>query len=135
MDDRDKNLIIRLRKAGKSYANISKATGIRKETIGAFCRANSIEPTHPIFQSGICPECGKAVEQPSRGRKRTFCSEACRRTWWHKNEIFSNRSEKKTHKVICICCGKEFIAHKSSRKFCSLNCYYQSRFGAVIDEQ
>lgn len=134
MDERDKQIITTLRQAGRTYAEIEKATGLQQKTIGAYCRKAGIEPLEMKIPEGICPECGKHVEQPSRGRRRTFCSEACRRTWWNKHGILSRRSDDVTHHVRCKCCGKEFIAYRPGRKYCSYDCYITSRFGAVSHE-
>lgn len=135
MDIQEKNLITTLRRSGKSYTDIEKITGIRRETVGAFCRSNNIVPERPDFIDGICPECGKGIEQPKRGHHKTFCSESCRRSWWKKNRNYSNPSAENTHVIRCHHCGKEFISYKSDRKFCTHSCYIHSRFGADKDEQ
>ena len=35
--------------------------------------------------SGFCPECGGPVYQKPKGRRKKFCSEACRFAWKNKH--------------------------------------------------
>ena len=77
---------------------------------------------------GFCPECGKAVYQNPRGRRKKFCSDACRFAW--KNKHPKPENWKSTRVAICPVCGKEFLAsreYKSKRKYCSHACANRGR--------
>ena len=77
---------------------------------------------------GFCPECGKAVYQNLRGRRKKFCSDACRFAW--KNKHPKPENWKSTRTAVCPVCGKEFLAsreYKSKRKYCSHACANRGR--------
>ena len=77
---------------------------------------------------GFCPECGKAVYQNPRGRRKKFCSDACRFAW--KNKHPKPENWKSTRTAVCPVCGKEFLAsreYKSKRKYCSHTCANRGR--------
>ena len=77
---------------------------------------------------GFCPECGKAVYQKPRGRRKKFCSDACRLNW--KNKHPKPENWKSTRTAVCPVCGKEFLAsreYKSKRKYCSHACVNRGR--------
>ena len=77
---------------------------------------------------GFCPECGKAVYQKPRGRRKKFCSDACRLNW--KNKHPKPENWKSTRTAVCPVCGKEFLAsreYKSKRKYCSHACANRGR--------
>ena len=77
---------------------------------------------------GFCPECGKAVYQNPRGRRKKFCSDACRFAW--KNKHPKPENWKSTRIAVCPSCGKEFLVsreYKSKRKYCSHACANRGR--------
>lgn len=77
---------------------------------------------------GFCSECGKAVCQNPRGRRKKFCSEACRFAW--KNKHPKPENWKSTRIAVCPVCAKEFLAsreYKSKRKYCSHACANRGR--------
>ena len=77
---------------------------------------------------GFCPECGKAVYQNPRGRRKKFCSDACRFAW--KNKHPKPENWKSTRIAVCPVCGKEFLAsreYKSKRKYCNHACANRGR--------
>jgi len=67
--------------------------------------------------------CGVEVEQTAGRKRKKFCSDKCRMTWWSKN--------KKTGFVLwCQQCKKQFTAYPDrKRKYCSHECYVKARFG------
>ena len=79
--------------------------------------------------SGVCPECGNPVYQNARGRKKIFCSEACRFAF--KNKHPKPENWKSTRKAVCPVCGKEFLASREyggmQRKYCSIACSNRGR--------
>ena len=77
---------------------------------------------------GFCPECGKAVYQNLRGRRKKFCTDSCRFAW--KNKHPKPENWKSTRMAVCPVCGKEFLAsreYKSKRKYCSHACANRGR--------
>lgn len=78
--------------------------------------------------AGICPQCGDAVYQNKKGRRKIFCSEQCRYAW--KNKHGNPLNWKSARTAVCPICGKEFIAsreYKAKRKYCSRACANKGR--------
>lgn len=77
---------------------------------------------------GFCPQCGNAVSQNPKGRRKKFCSEACRYAW--KNKHPKPENWKSTRSAVCPVCGKEFLAsreYQRLRKYCSRSCSNRGR--------
>lgn len=77
----------------------------------------------------LCPMCGDPVIQPRRGPLKRFCSATCRDGWRYHHR---KGQSKTVRTVTCACCGKEFTAeweYNRKRKYCSLDCYYNARYG------
>jgi len=82
-----------------------------------------------IKKNLLCTNCEKHIKQKSQGRTRRFCSEECRRKWWHEHQEERKKSETASYKYICPYCGKEFSVYgNKGRKYCSHNCYIKDRF-------
>ncbi len=78
--------------------------------------------------TAFCPNCGIAISQPSRGRKKIFCSDKCRFQW--KNKHPKRENWKSSRIVICPMCGKKFMASQEYirlRKYCSRGCANRGR--------
>ena len=73
--------------------------------------------------SGVCPNCGSPVYQKERGRRKIYCSDACRFEWKNRHPKPENWSSSRM--AVCPICGKEFLAsreYKNKRKYCSRAC-------------
>ncbi len=129
MNDKMKEDITVMRRAGLSYGVISGRLNVPINTIKSFCRrhlpqtANDREAPNSL----TCPECGKKLNQKGPGKPKKFCSEKCRRAWWKKHP---DHGEKATATLItCINCGKTFACYGSrNRIYCSHDCYIKHRF-------
>lgn len=98
MNDMQKSKIINMRVEGFGYRLIAKELDISENTIKSFCRRNNLTrseqivstpmPKHPI-EKVLCKNCGKVVPQNDKRKKKQFCSEKCRMTWWnsHREEV------------------------------------------------
>ena len=134
MTDSTKTAIIKMRENGDSYQSIATALNIPESTVKSFCRRNNLnsaqpQPNLPI--NSLCENCGAPITQhPHRKRKR-FCSDSCRLSWWNKHPDLIKHSSVNTH--TCAHCGKSFTAY-ADRKYCSHECYILHRFGGVPDE-
>lgn len=76
----------------------------------------------------FCPECGNAVYQNPRGRKKKFCCDACRIAW--KNKHPKPQNWKSARIAFCPLCGKKFIASREylqKRRYCSHACANRGR--------
>ena len=121
--------IVGLREKGMGYRAIALETGIKRDLVRYYCKSRGLggEIKETLKDKGVlCPQCGKAIEQPEgRGRRKRFCSEACRREFWHAHPEDGNRKE--PYHFTCECCGKNFTAFVP-RKYCSRECYVHKRF-------
>ena len=93
--------------------------------------ATSAEEEKALFEDvaqAFCPECGQLIRQNPRGRKKKFCSEACRYAWKNKHQKPENW--KSTRVAVCPVCGREFFAsreYQRQRKYCSRSCANRGR--------
>lgn len=119
-------MIRKMRLAGCGYGQIGKATGLSKNTVTSFCRRKGIE-SNADNHLLICTECGKIEPRSAIGRKRVFCSDKCRFSWYNKHR---NLTERNAEKKVCPACGQTFFCYASTkRKYCSHACYIADRFG------
>ncbi len=90
--------------------------------------ADTVREFMESLPSGFCPECGNPVYQNPKGRRKRFCSEACRFAWKNKHPKPENWKSSRT--AVCPICGKEFTAcreYSRQRKYCSRSCANRGR--------
>ena len=139
MTDRQEERIRKMKAGGYGYVRIAQELGLSENTVKSFCRRKGINRVAdtavlPVEgEKGICPCCGKEVQQnPGRKTKR-FCSDKCRNAWWNSHPEQVER--KALYKFVCACCKKPFTAYgNAGRKYCSHACYVADRFGGGADE-
>jgi uncharacterized protein YjcR len=124
MDSNQKQKIKRLRTQGESYAAIAKKLGISVNTIKSYCRRNKNEITSQI--SDACGNCVKPLVHTPGAKKKRFCSDKCRMTWWANHPEAVNR--KAIYRFICSTCKLEFQSYgNANRKYCSRACFALAR--------
>jgi len=129
----------RLRLGGYGYNRISQHLGINESTVKAFCRRHGLKKEDLVLPSVMeesigklptcyCKNCGtKIIQQPGH-KKKKFCSNHCRNTWWNAHLEEVNR--RAVYDFICPTCGKPFSAYGNrNRKYCGHSCYIKDRFG------
>ena len=118
MTEQQKKVILRLRKHGLSYADISNITGISVSTIKAhFYR-------HKQLDAIRCKLCGKIVPQGDSIREKHFCDSRCYGRWWRSQA----ERPRTVYKKECAFCGKPFKAvSKKQQKYCSRACFNAAR--------
>ena len=125
MTDSVKNEIVQLRRSGMGYGRISRQLGIPLSTLKSYCRRNNL-----LGRAGgkVCMQCGHPLEQVPHRKKKKFCSDVCRITWWnhHTNLMQVN--------AVCAHCGKAFHG-RNGCKYCSHQCYIEERFGDNDDSK
>ncbi len=126
MNDMQKSQIINMRADGIGYRAIAKELDISENTIKSFCRNNNLSGTFTPKKC-YCKECGKEIIQKEHTKKRIFCSERCKRSWWNKNRIKLGKTKLEEH--TCLNCHKPFKAYPhENRKYCCHTCYIEDRF-------
>jgi endogenous inhibitor of DNA gyrase (YacG/DUF329 family) len=135
MTDNQKEQIAQLRESNLGYGEIAAITGLSKDAIKYYCKTHNlggqrseIKATEGTIQ--LCRFCGKPITNSSKARKRLYCSDECRRSWWKAHPEEGKPRERSIHTLSCGYCGKTFTSWgEHGRKFCSHACYIKSRFG------
>ncbi len=124
MTDEQRAQIREMRERGFGYAAVAKAAGLSKGSVKAYCRAHGLSGVRAGSRAGkerVCPFCGNPLVRTHGGRKRRFCSDVCRVSWWNSHPKAVNR--KAVYSFVCARCRKEFTAYGNSRrKYCSHAC-------------
>lgn len=110
MTDLERAQIQSLREQGYGYTTIAKAVGMKKDTVVAFCRKQGLAGTKAPSNErvdvkvDICRNCGTPLIQTPGIKKRVFCSDECRTTWWNSHPEMVNR--RAVYERVCAGCGK-----------------------------
>jgi len=123
MTEGQKAAIANLRRAGKSYADISTTAGLPVGTVKAFCSRNGIAAGRDGVQ--YCGSCGALVIQTPKKRHKRFCSDRCRYRWWNRSR---GAQAGKGAAHTCACCGAHYLSYHGSSKYCGHPCYIAQRF-------
>ncbi|MGG6831978.1 UNVERIFIED_CONTAM: helix-turn-helix domain-containing protein [Streptococcus canis] len=134
MNLEEKEKIKILREKGLGYTAIAKEINISVNTIKSYCKRHGLGGTKTCDEdTSLCEYCGKPVIQKLGRKKKRFCSDKCRNSWWNKNRELV--SKKANYECICANCGKTFISYgNKNRKYCSHECYISARFGGECHE-
>jgi len=124
------------RSKGIGYKAIATKLGLSRDTVRNYCRihnmggyADAQAAEKREQRDAQCSNCGKPLTQPHTGRRRKFCSDACRRAWWLAHSDAIQKRESALYPTTCACCGKMFSAYGNrNRRFCGHGCYIQNRF-------
>lgn len=120
--------VLLLRKSGMSNRKIAEYTGVSYEKVRYQMRkldCDSIpvdeELPEKIKMREACAFCGKPITQEKhhRGRKKQFCCEKCRRTYWKLHRKEQKQNPKAIYAKVCAYCGKTFEVYgNKNRKYC-----------------
>ena len=123
------------RLAGAECPEIAEKTGLPLEQVISYCRELGLPESGnchlmppKITPDRRCPVCGRIAAQKGAGGLRRFCSKECKKEYFNRY----GKKGKASRLVICKNCGREFRAvdeQRRERKFCSLNCYWDYRYG------
>lgn len=128
MTAQQKQAIAYYREKGMSYSTIGQRMSLPTNTIKSYCSRHGLSSSDLLSLSDTCAECKKALVHIPGHKKKRFCSETCRRTWWGNNRLLMDQKAFTDH--ICAGCGKSFKSYgNEKRKYCSHSCYIITRFG------
>lgn len=120
MTTEQKNWIILMRKRGISYHTISQEIRVSINTVKSFCRRNGMCTS----RGNRCIYCGGIITQLPGTKKRVFCSDKCKQTYWNKMRTTRVSKNKLPHQ--CPVCGEIFYDYSSSKRtYCSQECYHK----------
>ncbi len=127
MNTFQKERISFLRNAGYGYGKIAAELGISVNTVKSYCRRNSIIAAAKSENAVQCANCSATLIHKTGAKKKRFCCDKCRVLWWNSHPEAVGR--KAVYNFTCAACGKEFTVYVSKdRKYCSHECYINSRF-------
>jgi len=128
MTNGEKLLITQQRGQGMGYAEIARKLGLSVNTVKSYCQRNGIKPVGKATATGkdVCRQCGSVLEHTPGRKKKQFCSDVCRMSWWHTHRAMSS----KARSIKCTGCGREFMTNRI-QKYCSHTCYINARFGGA----
>ena len=123
---------------GLGYKAIGEITGLGRGSVREFCKRNNLlgygkaikqAIMEKVREGAACLQCGKAILQPEKGRRKKFCSDKCRRDWWTAHPEAVQRNGEKMETRICSYCGKSFNVYTSrQQRYCCHDCYVHDRF-------
>ena len=115
MTIKQKHEVEKMRADGCTFNEISMETGVSIGAIKSYF--------HRKNNKHQCEHCGKILQQS--GRKKRFCSDHCRMSWWRSHREVSN----KTSSQNCPICHKDFISYPSKHQvYCSKQCAGKARW-------
>lgn len=119
-----KETIVEMKSKGKSYSEIATSLGISVNTVKSIVkRAND----RKAKEEHRCLNCGAKLEMTPKHRKKKFCSDGCRISFWRKNG-------KSLKEGKCKNCGRTIRFYPSkARSFCCRDCYLRF-IGGKADE-
>lgn len=130
MTKAEKETVLSLRQRQYSFSTIAEATGLPLGTIKSFLsRVSGKQEVQPIMVQHItaglphCRQCGAALDQTTRGKSKSFCSDHCRMVYWNEHRDLSQRAS--AHEQTCEVCGRTFFTYRG--QYCSRACYGQAR--------
>ncbi|MPN04741.1 hypothetical protein SDC9_151988 [bioreactor metagenome] len=141
-----KEQILKLRKEGYGYKSIASILQISRDSVRNECKKHNLtgygqkvqeDIAEPISINMKCLYCQKEINKvEQKGRRAKFCSDKCRRTWWNEHPECKDKKESAWYTFTCGNCGKEFKAYgNKNRKFCSIRCSTEYRFGSATQNE
>ena len=125
-----KEQIAELKGQGESYSKISGLLGISENTIKSYCRRNklteSLNNPSCMLKDDLCQQCSHKLKHIPGHKKKKFCSDKCRMTWWnsHPQEV----QRKSVYKFTCPVCGSNFESYGNNKRiYCSRSCFAKAR--------
>lgn len=134
MTNGEKQQIARMLKQGLGHTEIAGTLGMSVNTVKSYCRRSGLrrstigakqesEKAQKTAED-MCRQCGAALVHTPGRKKKQFCSDACRLSWWHAHRELGRNARTE----LCPSCGKTFITDRV-QTYCSHGCYVRARFG------
>lgn len=136
MTEHQKKRIHQLRAKGVGYLKISQILSVSVNTVKTYCRRNNLcgpkihagnKPAMSNSDISICKNCGKFIEQITGTKRRKFCTDECRVSWWNSHSDCVN--QRAIYHLACQYCRRHFDSYgNKNRKYCSHACYIADRY-------
>ena len=127
MTNEQKKRLEQLRLEGFGYKRIAAELGISINTVHSFCRRHPDKIKTPAYRTeNTCLYCGVKLHHTPGAKKRKFCSDRCRITWWNAHPEAGTK--RKVREVACGFCGATFfVIGEQTRMYCSRICSARAR--------
>ena len=127
MTNEQKKRLEQLRSEGLGYKRIAAELGISINTVQSYCRRHPDKMRIPRCQNkNVCLCCGIMLHHTPGSKKRKFCSDRCRITWWNAHPEAG--AKRKVREVACGFCGATFfVIGEQTRMYCSRICSARAR--------
>ena len=127
MTNEQKKRLEQLRSEGLGYKRIAAELGISINTVQSFCRRHPDKIKTPTYHpENTCLHCGVRLHHTPGAKKRKFCSDRCRITWWNAHPEAGGK--RKVREIACGFCGVTFfVIGEQTRMYCSRICSARAR--------
>jgi len=127
MTNEQKKRLEQLRSEGLGYKRIAAELGISLNTVQSFCRRHPDKIKTPVYRTeNACLHCGARLFHTPGAKKRKFCSDRCRITWWNAHPEAGEK--RKVREIACGFCGTTFfVIGEQTRMYCSRICSARAR--------
>jgi len=127
MTSEQKKRLEQLRSGGIGYKRMATELGLSLNTVQSYCRRHPDEMrVLGCSTENKCLCCGAYLHHKPGAKKRKFCSDRCRITWWNAHPEAS--AKRKVRKVSCAFCGMSFlVVGEQTRLYCSRICSARAR--------
>ncbi|CQR75080.1 helix-turn-helix domain-containing protein [Sporomusa ovata] len=143
MTPEQKEEIYKLRLQGLGYKAIAREMQLTVDAIKGYCRRHHLNGPAEVVElnsevikekNALCLHCKNPIRQKQYGRRKRFCSDACRYTWWNENQDKRSKKPAAIYQYTCQNCGRKFSAYgNKQRKYCSHNCFVKFKFWSEED--
>ncbi|RRD36692.1 hypothetical protein EII31_03805 [Leucobacter sp. OH2974_COT-288] len=126
----EKKKITRLRRAGIGYKSIGHILGIPEPKVKSFCQYHEVVKGEPAATvARFCKYCAEPLDVEFARPNQKFCTPEHQKQWWAENRNQRKTTADTPATKLCEHCGREFPTDgKTSRRYCSRDCYIQHRF-------
>lgn len=127
MTGEQKERLEQLRSEGLGYKRMATELGFSLNTVQSYCRRHPTEMKVPtLAPENACLYCGARLHHAPGAKKRKFCSDRCRITWWNAHPEAG--AKRKVREVACGFCGATFfVIGERTRRYCSRICSARAR--------
>jgi endogenous inhibitor of DNA gyrase (YacG/DUF329 family) len=127
MTNEQKKRLEQLRSEGLGYKRIAAELGLSLNTVQSYCRRHPVVMRVPeCSYENKCLFCGEYLHHKPGAKKRKFCSDRCRITWWNAHP--ETGTKRKVRNVSCAFCGVPFlVVGERMRMYCSRICSARAR--------
>ena len=124
MTEAEKLTIRKLRQDGLGNKKIAVVLDLPVNSVKTYLRR------HPVAEDAaavpdICERCGNPIIQTPHRKRKRFCSDSCRISWWNAHP--DKGGKRILHTFTCAYCGRSFQSGAKVRRYCSRACYAAAR--------